>query len=246
MDSLVYVAMTGAQQNMTAQTVHSNNLANAGTTGFRADLAQARALQGYGEGLPVRIYAETEVPISDMSEGLLNSTGRNLDVALRGQGFLAVRVADGGEAFTRAGSLHVDAEGRLSTAHGHAVLGQGGPISLPPFEKILIGKDGSISIQPSGQGPEALVQAERLKLVKPDPQQISKGEDGLFHRIDGASEIAANDVELVSGFLETSNVNPVHEMTKIMQLARQFEISIQLMSTAQENDEVALSLMRSG
>ena len=126
MDNVLYISMTGAVEIMQAQTIHANNLANVSTHGFQADLAQARAMQVYGDGLPARVYVGTESPATNLSPGSLSETGRSLDIGISGQGYLAVQLADGSEAYTRAGDLHVDSLGQLLTGSGHLVLGDGG------------------------------------------------------------------------------------------------------------------------
>jgi flagellar basal-body rod protein FlgF len=243
MDRLLYVAMTGAAHIDRAQTVHANNLANVSTSGFRADLAQARAVQVNGDGFPTRVYALAEQPASDLRQGPLMETGRDLDVALRGDGFFAVQLADGSEAYTRAGDFVVDSLGTLRNGSGLAVLGDGGPITLPPYERLQIGADGSITIQPEGQGREALVQLDRLRLVRPEAGAVAKGADGLFRPVDDVALPSSPEVSVVSGFIESSNVNAIHEMTAILELARQFELEVRLMKSAQENDEAAQSLV---
>lgn len=85
MDKVLYLAMSGARENMLAQQTHANNLANANTTGFKSDLAQARAMQVFGEGHASRVYAQTERPATDLTHGTLIETGRMLDVALAGR-----------------------------------------------------------------------------------------------------------------------------------------------------------------
>ncbi|MCX7064903.1 MAG: flagellar basal-body rod protein FlgF [Proteobacteria bacterium] len=244
MDKLLYVAMSGAAQIDRAQTLHSNNLANVATTGFRADLAQARSVQVYGDGFKGRVYALTEQPGSDFKQGPLMETGRDLDTAISGAGFFAVRGSDGAEAYSRSGDFVVDALGALRDGAGREVLGEGGPISVPSYDALFIGADGSVTIQPEGQGPEALVQLDRLKLVKPERGELSKGEDGLLHTSAGAPLQSSPEVALVSGFLENSNVNAVNEMTSILELARQFELQVWLMKSAQDNDESATQLVR--
>lgn len=169
MDKALYIAMTGAKHNMLAQTAHANNLANVNTTGFKADFAQARSMPiYYGEGEPTRAYALTENPGTNFSQGALVETGRELDIAVEREGFIAVQAPDGTEAFTRAGSLHIDSVGILRTGNGLPVLGNGGPIALPPAEKIEMAADGTITLIPLGEGKEATVQADRVKLVNPD------------------------------------------------------------------------------
>ena len=244
MDRLLYVSMTGASHNAKAQAMHSHNLANARTTGFRADLAQARSMQVFGEHFPSRAYSLTENPGTDFRPGSLIETGRELDVELEGQGFISVEGPNLEEAFTRAGDFFVDELGNLKTGTGIPVLGDGGPIVIPPFEKVEIGSDGTVSIRGQGQSPEALTQVNRIKLVNPDPDLLAKGADGLFRRKDGLIELVAPEVRVSSGFLETSNVNAVSEMTNILALSRQFEIQIKMMKTAEENDQTAARLLQ--
>ncbi len=243
MDNVLYISMAGAVEIMQAQTIHANNLANVSTHGFQADLAQARAMQVYGDGLPARVYVGTESPATNLSPGSLSETGRSLDIGISGQGYLAVQLADGSEAYTRAGDLHVDSLGQLLTGSGHLVLGDGGPIALPAFESVLIGNDGTITVLPQGQTADNLVVINRLKLVKPELGTLSKGTDGLLHHISGLPLEPSADVLVVSGFLENSNVNAVYEMTEILALAREFEIQMRLMQAAEENDQAATELV---
>ncbi|HEY7883835.1 MAG TPA: flagellar basal body rod protein FlgF, partial [Cellvibrionaceae bacterium] len=169
MDKALYIAMTGAKHNMLAQTNHANNMANINTTGFRADFAQARSMGVYyGDGLPTRAYAMTESPATDFRPGAILQTGRDLDVAINGDGFIAVQAPDGNPAYTRAGDLHVDAAGILRIGSGLPVLGNNGPIALPPFERMSIGRDGTVSVVAEGQGPENQVELDRISLVNPD------------------------------------------------------------------------------
>lgn len=243
MDNVLYLSMSAARELMQAQTVRANNLANANTGGFKADFAQARAVHLHGDGYPGRVYSATESPATDMSAGSLDQTGRNLDVAVDGDGWLSVLRADGTEAFTRYGSLQVDPAGMLRTSRGDLVMGDGGPLALPPFETVLIGGDGTVTVQPVGQEPNNLVQIDRLKLVAPERGALVKGPDGLFTRADGLPEPAAAGVSVVSGMVENSNVNVVNEMTEILSLAREFEIQLKMMQTAEQNDEAAAELL---
>ena len=244
MDNVLYLSMSAARELMQAQAVHSNNLANASTGGFKADFAQARAMQVYGDGYAGRVYAATENPATDLSPGSLDQTGRNLDIAIDGKGWLAVMRADGTEAYTRYGSLEVDPGGMLRTSKGDVVMGDGGPIALPPFETVLIGGDGTVTVQPVGQAPNNLVQIDRLKLVAPEPDALVKAADGLFERKDGLAEPPDATVSVVSGMVENSNVNVVNEMTEILAIAREFEIQLRMMQTAEQNDEAASELLR--
>ncbi|WP_341708942.1 flagellar basal-body rod protein FlgF [Halopseudomonas sp.] len=235
MDKSLYISMTGASQNAMAQRAHANNLANLTTTGFRRDFEQARSMPVFGDGYATRAYAMTERPGTDMSAGVMQETGRELDVAVQGEGWIAVQAADGSEAYTRAGSLNIDAFGVLRTSSGLPVLGNGGPIAIPPAQKVEIGSDGTISIRALGEGPAVMAEVDRLMLVNPDPATLEKGADGLMRTKDGLPQVADGAVQVATGFLEGSNVNAVEEMTAMLSLARQFELHIKMMRTAEEN-----------
>jgi flagellar basal-body rod protein FlgF len=167
-----------------------------------------------------------------------------MDIALQGDGFIAVQAPDGSEAYTRAGNLTIDASGTLRTANGLAVLGNSGPISLPPMEKMEVGSDGTISIIALGQGAETMVDTNRIKLVNPDVKNLKKGEDGLFRQRDGlAAEVDAS-VRVVSGAVEASNVNAVNEFTQILSLSRQYEMQVKLMKTMEDNSAASAQLMQ--
>ncbi len=246
MDRMLYIAMTGARQTMLSQAVNTNNLANATTTGFRADLATAVSLPLHGPGQASRVYGMTEGNGVDLTPGSLQRTGRELDVAVEGDGWIAVQAPDGGEAYTRAGDLHVNSFGLLTTGAGHPVIGNGGPIAIPPNAKLDIGADGTISIRPLGQGVKALAIVDRIKLVKLPPDQVVKGDDGLVRLKGGGKAQADASVTLVSGALESSNVNAVESMIRLIELARQYETQIKMMKTAEDNDRAAAGLLRLG
>lgn len=245
MDKLLYVAMTGASQNEMAQRAHANNLANVSTSGFRKDLEQARSMQVFGETMPSRVYSMSERPATDFTPGALQETGRDLDVAIQGPGFVAVQDPSGKEAYVRTSSLQIDPLGMLRTGSGMPVLGNGGPIAMPPASKVEIGQDGSITIRGSGQAANALAQVDRIKLVNPDTKQMEKGLDGLLHMKQGqaAPPMDAN-VSLVSGFVESSNVNAAEEMTSILSLSRQFELQVKMMRSAEDNDAALAKVLQ--
>lgn len=245
MDKMLYIAMSGAKQNMHALSVNANNLANAKTTGFKADLAQARTMQAFGEGMPTRVFSMTERASQNFDSGSLITTGRDLDVAIQSDGWLAVQTADGTEAYTRSGQLRVTEAGALETMGGDLVVGEAGPVFLPlPVSNINISNDGTIVVRPEGAPANALEEVGRIKMVNPDVRQIEKGTDGLFRRKDGNVEQADITVQLRSGMLESSNVNPVNEMTDMIALQRQFEMQLKLMKTAEEIDSASSSLLR--
>lgn len=243
MDRMLYVAASGASQIQRAQAVNANNLANVGTTGFKAQFEALRAVPLYGPGHASRVYALSETPGIDMSSGSLQSTGRNLDIAVNGRGLIAIQAPDGSEAYTRAGDLRVSATGILETGAGHPVLGDAGPISIPDAQELEIAADGTISVLPVGQAPSTMAVVGRIKLVAPPEEQLVKGEDGLLRLQD--SNVANPDagVRVVSGTLETSNVSSVEALTTMIHLARQYETQVKLMKTAEENDAASAKLM---
>lgn len=245
MDKAVYIAMSSGQNIMSRQAIHANNLANANTTGFQSDFAQARSMGlYYGTGHSTRAYALTETPGTDYNRGSLIETGRDLDMAVEGDGWIAVQAPDGSEAFTRAGSLKVDPQGQLLTGNNLPVMGNGGPIAIPPADKITLGADGTITIQPQGQPADVLSTVDRIKLVKPDYNDLVKGKDGLVRRVDGEEQVPDAGIRLQSGFLEASNVSAVDEITNIMALSRQFEINVKMMKTVEDNSNAAAQILR--
>ena len=237
MDKYLYVAMTGASQNALAQKAHANNLANISTNGFQRDLEQARSMPVFGDSFPARAFALTERPATDFSQGALVETGRDLDVAVSGDGWLAVQAPDGSEAYVRTASMNVDALGILRAGNGMPIMGNGGPIAVPPQQQIEVGEDGTISIRAQGEGPRVMSQVDRIKLVQPDLKTMSKGLDGLIHTNDGQPAPADANVRVTSGFLQASNVNAVDEMTSVLALSKQFELHIKMMNTAKEDDQ---------
>jgi flagellar basal-body rod protein FlgF len=245
MDRSLYIAMSGAKQTLLAQTANANNLANTQTTGFKSDLEQFRSQPVFGAGYPTRVYAMTERPGTDLSHGAMQTTGRDLDVAINGEGFIAVQGADGKEAYTRAGDLRVTPEGLLQTGAGLQVLGQGGPIAIPPSEKLTIGGDGTISIIPIGTGnATTLLEIDRIKLVNPELANLEKLNDGLLHIKDGQPLVADANVKLASGVLEGSNVNPINAMVDMIELARNFELQTKMMKSVDENAGASARLMQ--
>lgn len=245
MDRSLYIAMSGAKQTLLAQTANANNLANTQTTGFKSDLEQFRSMPVFGAGYPTRVYAMTERPGTDLSHGAMQTTGRDLDVAINGEGFIAVQGADGKEAYTRAGDLRITPEGLLQTGTGLQVMGQGGPITIPPSEKLEIGGDGTISIIPMGTGnATALVQVDQIKLVNPALDNLEKLNDGLLHTKDGQPLAADVNVKLAAGALEGSNVNPINAMVDMIELARNFELQSKVMKSVDENSGVSAKLMQ--
>ena len=244
MDRFLYVSMTGAKETLRAQTVNNHNLANASTTGFRADLSAFQSRAVAGSGYASRAYATNATVGWDQSQGSLMSTGRDLDVGIQGPGWIAVQGPDGREAYTRAGDLRIDPSGLLQNGAGLQVMGEGGPISVPPHTSLLIGADGTISIVPVGQGPETTSQVGRIKLVNPPVETLVRGEDGLFRTNDGTDAPPDANVRVTTGVLESSNVNIADAMVNMIELSRHFDLQVKAMRTAEENAAASAQLLK--
>ncbi|RQS64206.1 flagellar basal-body rod protein FlgF [Burkholderia sp. Bp8963] len=249
MDRLIYTAMTGASQSLDQQAIVANNLANASTTGFRAQLATYRAVpMNFGDGSAIdptttRTYVLASTPGADFAPGPITRTGNPLDVAVQGAGWLSVQLADGSEAYTRAGNLHVDQNGQLVTATNLPVVGNGGPISVPPNAQVTIGKDGTVSALMPGDPPTAVAIVDQMKLVNPDPATITRGNDGLFRTADGNPADADPNVVVAPDSIEGSNVNPVNAMVAMIDNARAFQLQTKLIQTADQNEQSANQLL---
>jgi len=245
MDRMLYLSMSGASHSMKAQAVNANNLANVNTTSFRADLATFQSVPVEGAGLNSRVYSVARGNGVDLSQGTMVTTGRELDVAINGDGWFAIQKVDGGEGFTRAGNLRVSSFGQLETDRGQPVMGNSGlPIIIPPSEKIEIAPDGTVSALPVGQTASSMVVIDRIKMVNPDPATMQKGNDGVMRLNDGTTSVADAAVRLSSGMLEGSNVNAVDSMVSMIALARQFEMGVKMMKTAEDNDRASAQLLQ--
>jgi flagellar basal-body rod protein FlgF len=250
MDRLIYTAMTGASQALEQQAVVANNLANTSTTGFRAQLAAFRSVPlEFGDGTTInpdttRTFVLSSTPGADFAPGPISQTGNPLDVAIQGPGWLSVQTADGTEAYTRAGNLHVDENGQIVTANNLPVLGNGGPIGVPPGANITIGKDGTVSALIPGNPPNAIAVIDQLKLVNPNPNTLKRGDDGYFRTADGQPADADPAVTVAAGALEGSNVNSVSAMVAMIANARQFQMQTKLLQTADQNAQSANQLLQ--
>lgn len=244
MDRMLFLAMNGAQQSVLAHTTTAHNLANVNTVGFKADFDSFRSLPVYGPGHPARAYSADQRVGVDYRSGPMVSTGNPLDIAVQGGGWIAIQAPDGGEAYTRAGNLSISAEGLLTTGAGYPVLGNDGPIALPPAQHAAVGEDGTISIQPLGGEPNTLVVVDRIKLVAPPEASLEKDPDGLVRERDRQPLPPAAAVSLRFGVLEGSNVNAVDALVDMIDQQRRFEYQIRVMETAQENDSAGARLLR--
>lgn len=233
MSELLSTVMNGARLVMKAQAVNANNLANAGTDGFRAELVHVSTAGG--------VESQTTTP--DFSQGMIRTTGNSLDISVDGPGWIAIQTPEGGEGYTRRGDLRVDAFGLLTNGAGQPVLGNGGPIALPPFSALEIAADGTISIRPLGQDATTIAVVDRIKLALPDESRLRRGEDGIMRLPDPETAPADATVRVQSGTLEGSNVNAVGELLKMIDLSRQFEAQVRLMRSAEENSSSLASVL---
>lgn len=240
MDRMIYTAMSGAKATMTRQDALAHNLANANTAGFRADLSAFRAVPVRGEGATTRVHAMEATAGFDAADGPITQTGRSMDIAVRGAGWIAVQGLDGNEAYTRAGSLDLSADGTLQTRGGLAVIGDGGPIVVPQGAEVAIGTDGTVSAKVGNTPP---VQLGQIKLVNPAMGDLRKGADGLMRMAGGDDAPADPTVRVADGAVEGSNVNPVDSMVGLIAAARQFEMQMKMLQTAESNEQRASKLL---
>lgn len=243
MDRLIYTSMTGAKHLLHRQDTLAQNLANANTTGYRADTVAMRAVPARGQEAGTRVFTVETTIGADFTAGPMMATGRNLDIAVQGPGWLAVLAADGDEAYTRAGSLQLGADGTLQLPNGLPVLGEGGPLTVPADARVTVAADGTVSAQVPGSA--AVNTVGRIKLVNPDTAQLAKGLDGLFRLRGGEPAEADPDVRVAEGTLEGSNVNVVEAMIGMIAVARQFEMQMKLLQNAERNEAKASSLLGS-
>ncbi len=243
MDRLIYTAMTGATHTMQQQAAVAQNLANISTPGFRSTIDTFRSVPLVGEGLPTRTFVVDSTSGTDFTPGVMQATGRTLDVALDGKGWIAVQDGNGNEAYTRNGNLQVLPNGILQTRNGMSVMSDSGPITIPPDTVVTIAKDGTISTVPSGTMAAQEVIVGRIKLTNPPENQMVRGEDGLFRTADGKPADADANVTVVSGNLESSNTNMVESLVSMISLARQFDMQMKMLTTADDNAKNASGVL---
>ena len=245
MDKLLYISSSGASQDLLGTSIRANNLANAQTNGFKAQLEQARSMPVYGEGLPSRVFAMTESPANNYEDGPLIQTGRDLDVAIQGDVWFAVQDEQGNEAYSRDGNFQLGPDGVLEDVHGNPVMGDAGPIFLPvPLDNLNIAADGTISVRPQGAPAAVNEEVGRLKLVKPEYSDLQRGNDGLFRQKDGTIAAADETVSVMTGMLEGSNVNAIDEMVNMISLQRHYELQVKMMKKADTLDTRGNMLLR--
>jgi flagellar basal-body rod protein FlgF len=246
MDRLLYTAMTGASGSMNRQAAVAHNLANVSTPGYRAEEHRLRAVQvqthNAPPALPTRAFAVDASTHTDYASGPMMQTGRSLDLAVQGRGWIAVTAPDGTEAYTRTGNLQLDVNGVLQTKGGLNVVGDGGPIAVPPDQKIEIGRDGTISIIPE-TGLQTTSNIGRVKLVNPNEADLERRPDGLFRLRTGQPALVDENVRVASGFIEGSNVNAAEQMVNMISMARQFEMQVKMITSAETNDRAAAQIL---
>jgi len=246
MDRAIYTAMGAANAALNRQAVTANNLANVSTNGFRAQLTAYRAVPVNGPTDATRVLVTESTPYNDYTMGAVNQTGRSLDVAMPQNGWLAVQLPDGSEAYTRDGNIEVDSEGQLRVK-GYPLIGDGGPIAIPPQAQVTIAPDGSITALGAGDEPTALALVGRLKMATAEPHLLRNGDDGLFH-VDPAQQQnpvlpADQDLRLMPGALESSNVSPVKAMVDMIATARGFDMQMKVISAVDDNAKNANQLL---
>lgn len=244
MDRMIYVGMSGAKQAMEQQASVANNMANVSTPGFRAQINNFRAVPVVGQEAATRAMVVASTPGADMRSGPMTQTGRALDVAVRGDGWLTVQMLDGSEAYTRVGNLQVGAEGQLMTMDSRPVAGESGALVVPPGAALMITGDGLVSALGPGGTATGAAEVGRLKLVNPPAGDMVRGDDGLFRMRPGAAPAEADRaVRLLTGALEGSNVNPIQVMVDMIANARRFEMQMKTLQTAESNDQQANKLL---
>lgn len=250
MDRLIYTAMTGASQTLDEQATIANNLANTSTSGFRAQLSAYRAVPlktqdqlATNNNDVTRTFVLSSTPTPDYTPGIIQKTGNPTDLAIQGDGWFAVQTADGNEAYTRNGSFHADENGQLVDSQNRVVLGNGGPISIPPGGTVTVGVNGSVSVLGGGDSPNQIALVDKLKLVNPGNASMIRGDDGMFRTSDGQPAQDDPTVQVVSGAVEGSNVNPVEAMVSMISNARQFEMQMKMLTTADSNEQSANALL---
>ena len=244
MDRLIYTSLTAMRGSMSRQTAIANNLANAQTPGFRADIANAQSLWLDGSGLDARALVSEEVLGADMRAGTVTQTGRDLDIAMQGDALLVVQAEDGEEAYTRRGDLQISPSGLLTTGDGHPVQGGQGPVTIPPADAISIDQEGRVWVVPQGGDPENPQEVDRLRLATPTGSEIAKGLDGLF-RVKGGG-ILPDDPEarLLTRSIEGSNVTATSALVEMIEASRSWDTQLKMISDVRDMDSATANLMQ--
>ncbi len=243
MDKLAYTSVNAMKSLMTRQTAIANNMANSNTVGFKADMVSAKSQYLNGPGHNSRAMAVERDMQADMNTGAVTQTGRSMDIAMEGDAMIAVQAADGKEAYSRRGDFRIAASGAMVTGDGLPVLGESGPITMPPAERVDIGADGTVFFVPQGGDPTQPQELDRIKLVSMTGSAISKGPDALFRAADDGTLPVDDNARVISGALEESNVNMTAALVDMIETSRAWETQAKLLKTAQELDEASAGVM---
>ena len=244
MDRMLYVAMSGAKEVQLSQANNSNNLANANTDGFKQDFNIFRAQHMQGPGWETRAYSMDERPATDFSAGAIKATGNKMDIVTKEDGFIGIQTPAGDEAFVRSASMQVLEDGSLVDTKGNPILNEGGaPINIPPVKTMTIGDDGTISIVPAESPTNQLVVLDQIRLVKPNTKELEKGLDGFIRSKEGVAPLEQNVVKVVSGALESSNVNTAEALVNMIELSRKYEMQIKMMGTSKSHAQKSDSIL---
>jgi len=244
MDRMLYVAMSGAKEVMLSQANNSNNLANANTDGFKKDFNVFRAQHVQGPGWESRAYSLDERPATDFSAGAIKVTGRDLDIVTKEDGFIGIQAPNGDEVYVRTASMQILENGNMVDVKGNPILNESGtPINVPPVKTITIGDDGTISIVPADSPSNQLVVLDRIRLVKPSPADLEKGLDGFARLKADAAPVIQSPVTVVSGALESSNVNTAEALVNMIELSRKYELQVKMMSATKNHAQKSDSLL---
>jgi flagellar basal-body rod protein FlgF len=244
MDRLIYTSLTAMRGSMARQTATANNLANAQTPGFRAEISAAQSLWLRGDGANTRAFANENVIAADMRSGTITHSGRDLDIALAGDAMLTVQAPDGEESYTRRGDLQISASGLLTTGDGHPVQGSAGPITLPPYDSVAINAEGRIHIVPAGGDAAQPQEIDQLRLVTPAGSEIVKGLDGLFRVKDGGILPDDPDARVITRSIESSNVNATTALVEMIEASRSWDTQLKLIGDARDLDAATTDLMQ--
>jgi len=242
MDRMLYISMSGAKEVMLSQANNANNLANASTDGFKKDFNVFRAQHMEGPGWDSRAYSLDERPATDFTAGAIKVTGREMDIVTKENGFMAIQSPAGDEALVRTASMQTLQTGELVDVQGNPILNEGGaPIIVPPYRSMAIGDDGTISIVPADAPSNQLVVLDQIRLVQPDPKQLEKGLDGFIRNT--GEELGQANVKVISGALETSNVNTAEALVNMIELSRKYEMQVKMMATSKNHGQKSDQLL---
>lgn len=244
MDRLIYTALSGMRANLEQQSITAHNIANASTPGFRRDISTRESLALSATNFASRIQAATQSIGIDNAPGEADATGRNLDINLGQDSYLAVQAGNGEEAYTRRGDLRAGVTGLLETGDGHPVIGTNGPISIPTAAQVEVGSDGTITVQPKGAATSERITVGQLKLVSAPPESLRKGADNLLRSTEAPVLSQDRSARVSSGMLEGSNVNMASEMIDLLEEARRYEIQVNLLTTAKDMDQSSAALLQ--